>query len=86
MLREQLFNSEHFVVRRISGEASFSVGGGSVPTVLVNIDGSGTIESAGVEYVLEKGGVMLLPAILGVCDYTPLGKSTLLEIALPATS
>jgi mannose-6-phosphate isomerase len=83
-LRERLFQCEHFELRRIRGEAPFSVGAAGAPTVLVGIEGIGQIERDGVLYPLGKGEVILLPAVLGACDYRPLGNACLLEIALPA--
>ena len=84
MLRERLFQCEHFELRRFRGEAPFSVGVEGAPTVLVGIEGAGQIEHDGSVYPLGKGEVILLPAALGACGYQPLGKSCLLEIAMPA--
>jgi mannose-6-phosphate isomerase len=85
ILRERLFQCEHFELRRLRGEAPFSVGIEGAPAVLVGIEGQGQIERDGAVYPLGKGEVMLLPAALGACEYQPLGKSCLLEITLPAS-
>jgi mannose-6-phosphate isomerase len=82
-LRERLFQCEHFELRRIRGEAPFSVGAAGTPTVLVGIEGEGKIERDGASYPLGKGEVMLLPAVLGACAYRPRGSVCLLEVALP---
>jgi len=84
MLRERLFQCEHFEVRRFRGETPFFlVGVAGAPTVLVGIEGAGQIEWGGAIYPLGKGEVILLPAVLGPCGYQPLGAACLLEITLP---
>jgi mannose-6-phosphate isomerase len=84
VLRERLFQCEHFELRRFRGEAAFSVGAAGTPTVLVGIEGAGQVERDGAIYLLGKGEVMLLPAVLGACDYRPRGHVCLLEVGLPA--
>jgi mannose-6-phosphate isomerase len=84
MLRERIFQCEHFELRRFRGESPFSVGAAGAPTVLAGIEGAGQIEREGAIFPLGKGEVMLLPAVLGACVYQPLGTSCLLEIELPA--
>jgi mannose-6-phosphate isomerase len=81
--REQLFDDPHFQLWRQHGAAPFAVGAESQARVLVCIDGKGVVEHAGEAFALERGGVMLLPACLGVCDFRPDGEAALLEIAIP---
>jgi mannose-6-phosphate isomerase len=83
VLREQLFNNEHFILWRIQTEAEFSVGAEDVPRILVCVDGAGQVHYDGAEYPITKGDVMLIPAVLGVLSCSPKGKINLLEIAIP---
>jgi mannose-6-phosphate isomerase len=81
--REQLFDDPHFQLWRQRGEAAFEVGAADRARVLVCVDGRGQVEFDGEGFALERGGVMLLPASLGVCAFRPDGAATLLEIAVP---
>jgi mannose-6-phosphate isomerase len=80
---ERLFNCEHFRLWRLRGESSFMVGEAEKPRVLVCIAGSGQLEYDGANYAVGKGDVLLLPAVIGACDFRPHGAVNLLEIALP---
>jgi len=80
---EMLFNCEHFHLWRLQGKSPFTVGGISVPRVLVCLEGEGQIEYDGTIYIIGKGDVFLLPAVAGVCTFKPRKAVTLLEIALP---
>lgn len=86
VLRERLFDCEHFKLWRHRGESRFEVGAAGIPRVLVSIKGEGQLEHQGALYPLSKGDVMLLPAVVGACSFQPDGAVTLLEIALPETS
>jgi len=83
VLREQLFNNEHFILWRIRTAASFSVGAEDMPRILVCIDGAGEVHYDGTDYPVTKGDVMLLPAVLGVLNCSPKGEINLIEIAIP---
>lgn len=83
VLREQLFESEHFLLWRIHSQAPFTVGAAQVPRVLVCVEGAGKIEYGDMTYGVRKGEVILLPAVLGACIFQPVGAVNLLEIALP---
>jgi mannose-6-phosphate isomerase len=83
IMRERLFNCEHFRLWRLRGESSFMVGEAEKPRVLVCIAGSGQLEYDGANYAVGKGDVLLLPAVIGACDFRPHGAVNLLEIALP---
>jgi mannose-6-phosphate isomerase len=83
VLRECLFNNSHFRLWRLRGDVPFAVGASGVPRILVGIDGEGDVEFDGKDYPVPKGGVMLLPASIGICLYRPRGGVTLLEIAVP---
>jgi len=84
--RERLFDCEHFLLWRLRGKSSFSIGAAEMPRVLVCIEGSGWFEGGGTAYGIDKGEVWLLPAVVGVCEFHPNNAVTLLEIALPESS
>ena len=81
ILRERLFDCEYFKLWRIKGESPFTVGAAGELRVLVCIDGKGQVDTGDTLYRVEKGEVILLAAILGVCVFHPLGEATILEIA-----
>ena len=81
--RERLFSCNQFRLWRLSGSLPFTVGANETPRVIVCIAGEGRLEHEGNEYVLAKGDVVLLPAIVGTCICRPVGPITLLETALP---
>jgi mannose-6-phosphate isomerase len=81
--REQLIDNPHFRVERVSGADPFTVGAVGAARVLVCIEGQGQVEYDGADYPLRRGAVTLLPAAVGVCQFRPEGRVTLLEIALP---
>jgi mannose-6-phosphate isomerase len=83
LLREQLFNNEHFVLWRIRTGEQFTVGAEDVPRILVCVDGAGAVHYDGTDYPINKGDVMLIPAVLGILNCSPKGGITLLEIAIP---
>ena len=83
VVRERLFDCEHFLLWRLRGVSQFAVGAPDVARVLVCIDGAGHIECDGTRYAVGKGDVFLLPAVTGACAFQPSGAVTLLEIALP---
>jgi len=83
VLRERLFDCDHFLLWRFHGQSPFTVGAAGVPRVLVCIKGSGWFESDGTAHSVDKGQVWLMPAITGTCVFHPNSKVTLLEIALP---
>jgi mannose-6-phosphate isomerase len=82
--RERLFQDEHFSLWRLRGQGPFSVGASGMPRVLVCIEGTGQVEHGGATYVVGKGDVWLLPAVVGACAFRPGSIVSLLEIALPA--
>ena len=59
------------------------VGAANEPRVLVCIEGGGQVEHHAGRYAIDKGGVILLPAVVGACLCRPGGAMTLLEIAVP---
>ena len=83
VLRERIFDCEHFVLWRLCGELLFEVGAVGIPRVLVCLDGEGQLEHNGGVYAVSKGDVWLLPAVLGLCSFQPHGAVCLLEIAVP---
>ena len=84
VVRERLFDCEHFRLWRLHGVAPFSVRVTGVPRVLVCIQGSGNIEHNEIRYAIGKGEVCLLPAEIGVCAFLPGEEVTLFQIAIPA--
>lgn len=83
---EKLFDNEHFKLWRIKSKTFFTVGFIDQPAILVCIDGSGTMNYNENEYVIRKGEVMLLPAIIGQLELKPEKEITLLQIAIPQTA
>jgi mannose-6-phosphate isomerase len=81
--RERLFHCKPFSLWRVSGTAMFDVGAVGLPRVLVCVDGAGEIESGGAAYLVQRGNVVLLPAVVGKCTFRPDRFVKLLEIALP---
>ena len=81
--RARLFHCEHFWLWRLRGHAPFTVGAAGVPRVLVCTEGFGQVDYGGATYVVGKGGVLLLPAVLGACVFRPSGEVNLLEIGIP---
>ncbi len=80
---EMLFHCDYFRLWRLRGKSPFTVGESGVPRLLVCTDGDGLIEYDGAIYIIGKGDVYLLPAVVGVCTFKPRKEVTLLEIALP---
>ena len=83
VLRERLFQCDHFTLWRLRGESPFTVGVVDLPRVLVCIEGVAQLEHKGADYGIAKGDVLLLPAVVGACVCRPRGELILLEIALP---
>lgn len=79
---EKLFDNPHFKLWRIKSDTEFTVGIKDMPVVLVCIDGNGRVKHNDKEYSIEKGEVMLLPAIIGVLKLIPEKKITILQIAI----
>lgn len=80
---EKLFDNEHFKLWRIKSESEVTVGFQDEPAILVCIEGKGTMKHNDKEYTINKGEVMLLPAIIGQLDLHPAGEITFLQIAIP---
>jgi mannose-6-phosphate isomerase len=81
--RETLFQCDHFGVCRVIGENPFTTGVTGTCSVLVCLEGTGGVEHAGINYVFNKGDVVLLPAVVGACFCRPNGVVTVLEVSLP---
>jgi mannose-6-phosphate isomerase len=81
--REKLVHCDQFSMTRISGQLPFIVGAAALPRVLVCLAGSGQLEHAGRNYTFGRGGVLLLPAVVGECSCRPQGVLSVLEISLP---
>jgi mannose-6-phosphate isomerase len=83
VLRERLFDCEHFGLWRLHAESPFTVGAEGTPRVLVCIAGGGQVEHDGTDYAVGKGDMLLLPAVVGACLCRPRGAVSLLDISLP---
>ena len=83
VLRERLFQCDHFILWRLTGESPFHVGVKDMPRVLVCIDGGGKLDHNNISYTIIKGDVLLLPAVVGSCLFRPNGAVNILEIAIP---
>jgi mannose-6-phosphate isomerase len=83
VLRERLFDCEHFGLWRFGAESPFGVGAERTPRVLVCLAGDGQVEHADARYAIGRGDVLLLPAEVGACLCRPRGAISLLEISLP---
>ena len=81
--REKLFDNEHFKLWRLTGSIPFMVGKPEVPRILVCVNGTGELEVHGDLYKINKGEVLLIPAINGACPFVPAGNVVLLEIEIP---
>ena len=83
VLRERLFECEHFGLWRFGSESSFGVGAERTPRILVCLAGAGQVQHEGANYAIGKGDVLLLPAVVGACLCQPSEPISLLEISLP---
>jgi mannose-6-phosphate isomerase len=83
VLRERLVHCEHFAMTRISARSPFPVGAVGTPRALVCLSGSGQLKHAGSHYAFDRGQVLMLPAVVGVCSCHPRGVVSLLELSLP---
>ncbi|MET4141691.1 mannose-6-phosphate isomerase class I [Pedobacter sp. UYP1] len=81
---EKIFDDEHFILWRKKNDSSFTVGCENEPRILVCIEGAGKLHYKENDFSINKGDVMLLPALLGQCNLQPDNEITLLEIAIPA--
>jgi mannose-6-phosphate isomerase len=83
VLRETLFECEHFGVTRLTGEVAFVVGQTETPRVLVCLAGSAQLQHAGINHPIGAGDLVLLSAEVGACSCRPNGATSVLEISLP---
>lgn len=83
VLRERLLNCDYFIVCRLQGESQFKVSIADAPKILVCIGGGGKLENNGNLYEINRGDVILLPAVVGECSCHPNVTITLLEILIP---
>jgi mannose-6-phosphate isomerase len=60
VLRERLFDCEHFGLWRFGAESPFGVGAERTPRVLVCLAGDGQVEHDGANYAIGKGGCAAL--------------------------
>lgn len=79
---EKLFDNDHFKLWRIISETEIKVGFKDEPTILVCLEGSGTMTYQSEEYIISQGEVMLLPAVVGELDLKPNKRMNVLQIAM----
>lgn len=80
---EKLFDNEHFKLWSIKSKSGFTVGFKDEPAILICTEGKGIINYNDKDYSIDKGEVILLPAIIGQLDLQPEKEITLLQIAIP---
>lgn len=80
---EKLFDNEHFILWRIKSTVEFTVGFKDEPAILICIGGNGTMIYNDKNYSIDRGEVMLLPAIIGQLTLKPSEEITLLQVAIP---
>jgi mannose-6-phosphate isomerase len=86
VVREQLFNNEHFILERVRTVLKFNIDTGRQPRILICVDGVSQIVHEKTEWPLKKGDVMLLPASVDTVTCLPQGKVTILEATIPEKS
>jgi mannose-6-phosphate isomerase len=84
--RERLFDNPHFRVWRLQAEVPFPVGAANEPRILVCLEGNGSLDHEGVRFTMQRGTVMLLPAVVGACRFHPECPTMLLDVAGPVPS
>lgn len=82
---KKLFDDKHFIVWRIDTKSATTVGFKDEPTILVCLDGKASMQYNDSEYLITKGEVLLIPAIIGQLELKPASQITVLQIAMPAT-
>ena len=84
VMRERLFFCEYFSLWRLRARASVSCRRDWECRAFWYVFTEPGIWSMGrVDYIIGKGVVMLLPAVVGACIFQPFGEVCLFEIALP---
>jgi mannose-6-phosphate isomerase len=83
VLRERLFDCQHFELWRLGAKSPFTVGSAGALRVLVCVAGQGHLAQSGTDFPFSRGDVLLLPAEVGACLCRPNGSVELFEIALP---
>jgi mannose-6-phosphate isomerase len=83
ILRERVFDDEHFGLWRVQTNQPVTIFLVDAPRVLVCLNGSGDLTHDGNEYRFARGDVFLLPAVVGECLCKPHENIEFLEICLP---
>jgi mannose-6-phosphate isomerase len=83
--RERLFHCEHFWLWRLRGQSPFTVGAaGRTAGAGMRRGGRGSRAHGGASYASQKGDVVLLPAVIGVVQFSAPHRSELVgNCALP---
>ncbi len=78
---ERLLDCPHFRAWRHRHATPFDVGAAGEPRIIVCVEGAGGLEHDGLSWPIARGGLVLLPAAVGVSRFSPAGEVTLIEIA-----
>ncbi len=81
--RERLVDCRYFRLDRHRSDTPFKVGARGECRIVVGVDGDAALSSAGKDYSLAMGEVLLLSAEIGECRVIPRGAATVLECGLP---
>lgn len=83
---EDLLHCEQFGVQRWSGQTRVRVGAEDTARVVVCLSGAGRLEYDNRVFPLRMGDVLLVPAVVGACEFQPDPTAILLEVSLPEVS
>jgi mannose-6-phosphate isomerase len=83
VLREKLVECGHFTMWRMTGRRDFKVGIKGSARIVVCLEGEGQFGYDDSVYKVRKGETWLLPASVGVCDFSPRGEIQLIELGMP---
>lgn len=86
IIREELFNNDHFILQRIRTVLKFDIETGNEPRVLICTTGVAQVQYKDADYQIKKGDVMLLPASVALVTVLPQGEITLLEATITPKS
>lgn len=83
VLRELVFKCPFFIMWRITGSQAFDIGEIDLPTIMVCIKGNGELFNLNSSIKVKKGGLILMPAALGLCRFQPNDEAIILIIKIP---
>ncbi len=80
---ERLARSPYFQMERLSLIQPALVGGPERFTIVMGLKGTANIEHGGQHFRLELGQTLLLPAVLGPCEISPVSEASVLTCVVP---